>query len=74
MLKEICRTALRKKRLDAGLSQSDTAYKCGISTALYQRIEAGYNKPRKDVEEKLISLFQLPSNYFTDSPFNFNGQ
>lgn len=64
MLEEIRRNELRQKRLDAGLSQSDAAYKSGISTSLYQRIEAGYNTPREDVAEKLITLFQLPKNYF----------
>lgn len=65
MIEEIRRKELRQKRLDAGLSQSDAAYKAGISTAFYQRIEAGYNTPREEVAEKLVNLFQLPKNYFT---------
>lgn len=64
MLQEIRREELRKKRLDAGLSQQDAAYKCRISAAQYQRIEAGYINPNQETADKIIHLFQLPNNYF----------
>ena len=65
MISEIRRKELQEKRKEAGLSQFDTAYKLGISGAVYQRIEAGYVKPRPDVAERLVEMFNLPKTYFT---------
>lgn len=64
MIEEIRRDELRKKRQDAGLSQSDAAYKCRISAAQYQRIEAGYVTPNPETAGRITDLFQLPHNYF----------
>ncbi len=64
MISEIRRIELQKKRKEAGLSQYDAAYKLGISGGLYQRIEAGYVKPRPDIQEKIVGMFDLPKDYF----------
>lgn len=68
MIDEIRRTELIKQRKAAGLSQADAAYKLGISSSMYNRIEAGYNSPRPEVAERFIDLFGLPRDYFGSVP------
>ena len=64
MITEIRREELLRKRKQKGMSQSDVAYYLQVSPTLYQRIEAGYLRPRQEIAAKLTEMFQLPDGYF----------
>lgn len=60
------RDLLIDKRKEQGVSQMRVAAELGISQTYYSNVEMGYVKPNKKVAEKLVSLFGLPTDYFTD--------
>lgn len=55
------RTPLKEKREKAGLTQTESAVKAGISVRAYKMYEAGGRKPRSDVAIRIADALGVKS-------------
>ena len=67
MTSPVKRDLLILRRKQSLQSQIAVAAQLGISQAQYSVFENGYRTPNKGQAEKLIKMFDLPSDYFDES-------
>lgn len=65
-----CKTSLRQRRLDAGLTQGELAARAGVSRPLVAAVEAGINTPAVDAALALASALatSVEELFAEDSP------
>lgn len=63
------RTALRRARLRAGLTQSEVARRAGLTRASYTNIERGYKNPSVATALRIARILNKPvEELFSDEP------
>ena len=54
---------IKKVRLARGMTQAEAAELLGISSSVYSRYETGKRVPPLDMFEKMVDIFDVPSDY-----------
>ncbi|GEA14921.1 MAG: putative transcriptional regulator [Moorella sp. (in: firmicutes)] len=68
------RTALRKARLKAGLTQSELAHQVGLRRASYTNIEKGHKNPSVSTALRIARALNRPvEELFADELYAFHG-
>ena len=62
--KKVKMTKIREQREFLKLSQTATAFACGVSLCTYQLWERGVGKPNDKNRAKVIEVLELPEDYF----------
>ncbi len=61
--------AVKKIRIEKGLSQEELSEKSELSLRTIQRLENGKSEPRGDTLKRLTNALELPANYFNNILF-----